>query len=41
MGNLAEKSMGLNGDLELESEAGESLVVTTSAGESREEPALL
>lgn len=35
------RSTGKNGDLESESDTGESVLVPTSAGESQEEPALL
>lgn len=41
IGNLAMRSTGKNGDLESESDTGESVLVPTSAGESQEEPALL
>lgn len=41
IGNLAVRSTGKNGDLESESDTGESVLVPTSAGESQEEPALL
>lgn len=41
IGNLAVRSTGKKGDLESESETGESVLVPTSAGESQEEPALL
>lgn len=35
------RSTGKNGDLESESDTGESVLVPASAGESQEEPALL
>lgn len=41
IGNLAVRSTGKKGDLESESETGESVLVPASAGESQEEPALL
>lgn len=41
IGNLAMRSTGKNGDLESESDTGESVLVPASAGESQEEPALL
>lgn len=41
IGNFAVRSTGKKGDLESESETGESVLVPTSAGESQEEPALL
>lgn len=41
IGNLAMRSTGKKGDLESESDTGESVLVPGSAGESQEEPALL
>lgn len=41
IGNLAVRSTGKNGDLESDSDTGESVLVPASAGELQEEPALL